>query len=43
MEEEKLRSFYRNPTTGKTIYSESGLEIWLKNNPERTIKDYYNR
>lgn len=33
IEEEKLRNRYRNPIT---------LEKWLKENPEKTVNDYYN-
>lgn len=43
MEEEKLRSFNMKPIADKIEYSESGLESWLKNNPTKTLSDYYNR
>ena len=37
IEEDKLRSNYRNTNSD----SESNLEKWLKENPEKSINDYY--
>ncbi|WP_284652105.1 hypothetical protein [Flavobacterium terrisoli] len=38
IEDERLRNQYRNPVTTN---SESNFEIWLKENPGKTINDYY--
>lgn len=43
IEEEKLRNLYRNPARENKNHSENDLENWLKNNPNKTLSDYYNR
>lgn len=42
IEEEELRNRYRNPVTSNTERnSESGLELWFKENPGKSVNDYY--
>lgn len=43
IEEERLRNLYRNPNFENKKNSENDLENWLKNNPNKTLNDYYNR
>ena len=39
IEEEKIRNRYRNPVNANSV---SDLEIWLKENPGKSVNDYYN-
>ena len=38
--QEKLKKLYRS---SKTKHSESNLEKWMKENPGKSVNDYYNK